>query len=139
MPAHASRLRGSPWGYGFDVWQADFFQPARRLLASAPWIVVRGNHESCNRAGQGWWRFLDTRPVAPQQNCNLAADDDIGNYSAPYAVPLGRNADTQFLVFDSSLGGCDADSADRSHVLGTITRSSRRFSRWRRARRARFS
>ena len=103
-PTHPG-CAGSPWGYGFDVWQADFFQPARRLLASAPWIVVRGNHESCNRAGQGWWRFLDTRPVAPQQNCNLAADDDIGNYSAPYAVPLGRNADTQFLVFDSSWVG----------------------------------
>ena len=96
---------GSPWGYGFDAWQADFFRPARKLLATAPWIVVRGNHESCNRAGQGWWRFLDTRPVAPRQNCNEAVDDDIGNYSAPYAVPLGRSPDTQFLVFDSSWVG----------------------------------
>lgn len=96
---------GTPWGYGYDAWQADFFRPARRLLASAPWIVIRGNHESCNRAGQGWWRFLDPRPVAPRQTCNEAADDDIGNYSAPYAVPLGRGADTQFLVFDSSWVG----------------------------------
>jgi len=96
---------GSPWGYGFDAWRADFFHPARRLLAAAPWIVLRGNHESCNRAGQGWFRFLDPRPLAPRQNCNLAADDDIGNYSAPYAVPFGRSADTQFLVFDSSWVG----------------------------------
>jgi hypothetical protein len=95
----------SPWGYGYDTWHADFFRPARRLLAAAPWVVVRGNHESCNRAGQGWFRFLDPRPVAPRQNCNLAADDDIGNYSAPYAVPLGRDADTQLLVFDSSWVG----------------------------------
>jgi hypothetical protein len=93
---------GSPWGYGFDAWRADFFQPARRLLAAAPWIVIRGNHESCNRAGQGWWRFLDPRPVMPQRNCNVAADDDVGNYSAAYAVPFGRGSDTQFLVFDSS-------------------------------------
>jgi hypothetical protein len=96
---------GSPWGYGFDAWRADFFQPARRLLAAAPWIVVRGNHESCNRAGQGWWRFMDPRPVMPQRNCNLAADDDVGNYSAAYAVPFGRGADVQFLVFDSSWVG----------------------------------
>lgn len=96
---------GSPWGYGWDAWQADLFDPARKLLAAAPWIVLRGNHESCNRAGQGWFRFLDPRPVAPRQDCNLAADDDIGNYSEPYAVPLGRNADTQFLVFDSSWVG----------------------------------
>ena len=106
---------GSPWGYGFDAWQADFFSPARQLLAAAPWIVVRGNHESCNRAGQGWWRFLDPRPVAPRQNCNLAADDDIGNYSAPYAVPLGRSRHAvprvRFVV-----GRRDADPADRPHV-----------------------
>jgi hypothetical protein len=96
---------GTPWGYGYDAWEADFFRPARSLLAAAPWIVARGNHESCNRAGQGWWRFLDPRPLAPRQDCNLAADDDIGNYSASYAVPLGRNADTQVLVFDSSWVG----------------------------------
>jgi hypothetical protein len=94
---------GSPWGYGFDAWRADFFEPARQLLAAAPWIVVRGNHESCNRAGQGWWRFLDPRPPTPKQDCNEAANDDIGNYSAPYAVPFGR--DLQFLVFDSSWVG----------------------------------
>jgi len=98
---------GSPWGYGWDAWQADFFAPAQELLAVAPWIVVRGNHESCNRAGQGWWRFLDPRPVIPAQDCNEAANDAIGDYSAPYAVPLGSgaDADTQFIVFDSSRVG----------------------------------
>ncbi|MFO1317402.1 MAG: metallophosphoesterase [Burkholderiales bacterium] len=96
---------GSPWGYGWDAWQADLFDPARNLFAAAPWIVLRGNHESCNRAGQGWFRFLDPRPVAPRQDCNAAADDDIGNYSEPYEVPLGRNADAQVLVFDSSWVG----------------------------------
>ena len=96
---------GSPWGYGWDVWQADLFAPAHALLAVAPWVVVRGNHESCSRAGQGWWRFLDPRPVAPRRTCNVAADDDIGNFSDPYAVPLG--ADTQLVVFDSSQVGAD--------------------------------
>lgn len=91
---------GSPWGYGFDAWQADLFHPARNLMAAAPWIVVRGNHELCNRAGQGWWRFLDPRPLAPRQNCNEPADDDIGDYSDAYVVPLG--ADSAFIVFDSA-------------------------------------
>ena len=98
---------GSPWGYGWDAWEADLFAPARKLLEAAPWIVVRGNHESCSRAGQGWWRFLDPRPVAARQDCNDAADDAIGDYSEPYAVPLGSGAeaDTQLIVFDSSLAG----------------------------------
>src|SRR5437764_1014283 len=60
----------SPWGYGWDAWDADFFTPAKRLLAVAPWIVVRGNHESCDRAGQGWWRFLDPRPLVAGRDCN---------------------------------------------------------------------
>jgi len=99
---------GSPWGYGYDVWRADFFDPGRALLGAAPWIVVRGNHESCNRAGQGWFRFLDPRPVGANQDCNDPANDDVGNYSEPYAVPFGRAADTQFLVFDSSWVGLTA-------------------------------
>ena len=89
-PAGNAGCAGSPWGYGWDAWEADVFAPARRLFAAAPWIVVRGNHESCNRAGQGWWRFLDPRPLAPHQDCNVAADDGIGDYSEPYAVPLVR-------------------------------------------------
>ena len=91
---------GTPWGYGWDAWQADLFAPARDLFAAAPWIVARGNHEACFRAGQGWWRFLDPRPLAPRQDCNLAADDDIGNYSDAYVVSLA--ADTELIVFDSS-------------------------------------
>ncbi len=56
---NAHDCAGSPWGYGWDAWNADFFTPAAPLLAAAPWAAVRGNHESCARAGQGWWRFLD--------------------------------------------------------------------------------
>lgn len=51
-----------PWGYGWDAWAADFFTAASPLLAAAPTAPVRGNHESCARAGQGWWRFLDRWP-----------------------------------------------------------------------------
>lgn len=107
-PATKPGCLGSPWGYGWDAWQADFFSPARRLLEAAPWIVVRGNHESCNRAGQGWWRFLDPRPLTPRQDCNAAEDDAVGDYSEPYAVPLGRNSDAQVVVFDSSRVGITA-------------------------------
>ncbi len=91
---------GSPWGFGWDAWNADFFSPARPLLQSAPWIIVRGNHESCARAGQGWWRLLDPRPLVPGRDCVTAANDDNGDYSDPYAVPLG--GDYQVIVLDTS-------------------------------------
>ena len=54
---------GSPWGYGWDSWNADFFAPAAPLLAAAPWVMVRGNHEDCSRAGEGWFRFMDRQPM----------------------------------------------------------------------------
>lgn len=91
---------GSPWGYGWDTWREDFFRPAEPLLRAAPWVMVRGNHESCARAGQGWWRFLDPRPLQAGRDCNAQADDAIGDYSDPYAVPLG--GDAQLIVVDTA-------------------------------------
>lgn len=91
---------GSPWGYGWDTWRDDFFQPAAPLLRAAPWIAVRGNHESCERAGQGWWRLLDSRPLLAGRDCNAAGNDMLGDYSDPYAVPLGDGA--QLLVVDTA-------------------------------------
>ena len=83
---------GSPWGYGWDVWRADFFAPAAPLLAAAPWAVVRGNHEECARAGVGWWLMLDPHPLVAGADCADAADAAgtfAGNHTAPYAVELG--------------------------------------------------
>ena len=91
---------GSPWGYGWDAWNADFFTPGTALLQAAPWIMARGNHESCTRGGQGYWRFLDPRPLLVGRDCNNANDDALGNYSAPYAVPIGQS--TQLLVMDTA-------------------------------------
>jgi Calcineurin-like phosphoesterase len=95
---------GSAWGFGWDTWKADFFTPAAPLLAAAPWVVVRGNHESCTRAGQGWWRFMDPRALQAGRDCNREGDDVQGDYSAPYAVPLGRigTEQAQLIIFDSS-------------------------------------
>jgi hypothetical protein len=90
----------APWGYGYDAWQADFFGPAKPLLVAAPWVFVRGNHETCARAGQGWFRFIDAQPWLAMRSCNDAAFDEDADHSQPYAVSL--SADTQLLVFDSS-------------------------------------
>ncbi|QUD87848.1 metallophosphoesterase [Phenylobacterium montanum] len=91
---------GSVWGYGLDAWRADFLEPAAPLLRAAPWAAVRGNHESCARAGQGWWRLLDARPLVVGRDCNHAADDSVGDYSDPFAIPLGKGS--QLIVWDSS-------------------------------------
>jgi hypothetical protein len=116
---------GSPWGFGWDTWQADLFAPGAPLLAAAPWIMTRGNHEQCNRAGQGWYRFLDSQPfdTADVHTCDNAAYDDpgtsstattvnasctnygvygncTGNWNNPFVVQI--NSSTQIVVFDTA-------------------------------------
>jgi hypothetical protein len=80
---------GSPWGYNWPTIEADFFAPARPLLPAAPLALVRGNHESCSRAGPVWFRFLDPRPLAPE----------CSDYTEPYAI---EGAGPQLLMLDSS-------------------------------------
>ena len=70
---------GSPYGDTWDTWNADFFTPAGTLLDAAPWVFVRGNHEDCYREGQGWFRYLDPRPVPAE--CQP--------YTDPWALTIG--------------------------------------------------
>jgi Calcineurin-like phosphoesterase len=96
---------GSPWGFGWDTWQADLFAPGAPLLAAAPWIMTRGNHEQCNRAGQGWYRFLDTSPydTTGVHTCDSPANDATaagGNWNNPFLVNI--NSSTQVVVFDTA-------------------------------------
>jgi hypothetical protein len=69
--------------------------------------MVRGNHEMCNRSGQGWYRFLDTNPydTTGHHTCDSAADDNTaggGNYNNPWLVQI--NSSTQIIAFDTANG-----------------------------------
>jgi hypothetical protein len=57
-PAAGAACAGSPWGDNWPGWAADFFAPAAPLLAAAPLVAARGNHEDCGRAGAGYLRLL---------------------------------------------------------------------------------
>jgi hypothetical protein len=99
-PADRPGCAGSPWGYGVHPGGPALFAPPAPLLAAAPWVFVRGNHESCSRAGLGWFRFVDGHPWRAVGSCEDPAQDAQGDFTEPYAVPL--SADTQLIVFDSS-------------------------------------
>jgi hypothetical protein len=105
-PAERKGCARSPWGYGFDAWQADFFEPAAPLLAAAPWIMARGNHEDCSRAGEGWIRFLDWLPATA--NCR----DLTGIF-------LARLGDFGIVVVD----GAHAEDGKDDGALSGLLRS----------------
>ena len=91
-PAGDARCAGSPHGDTWASWDAEFFTPTGSLLDAAPWVFVRGNHESCVRGGAGWFRLLDaaSEPLA----CPAS--------SAAFKVAVG---DLNLYVVD----GADAD------------------------------
>ena len=96
---------GSPHGDNWAVWQKDFFDPAAPLLAAAPWVLVRGNHELCSRGGHGWFRLLDPHPEA----------DRCSETTEPYALRIGS---LELLLFD----GADADDATADPTKVTFYR-----------------
>ena len=102
---------GNPAFDNWDSWNADWFGPAKNLMATAPMAISRGNHESCNRGAHGWFRLLDvhaydqtavdcTGPYTPM----LGAPGAVGpltphDYTDPYVVKAGQ---VSLLMFDSS-------------------------------------
>jgi len=87
-PAAIAGCAGSPHGDNWPTWKAELFDPAAPLFAAAPWLVVRGNHETCRRGGQGWFRLLDPSPLRP----------DCATHTAPYRITAGG---LELIVFDS--------------------------------------
>ena len=83
-PADNAGCAGSPVGDNWAVWNADFFEPFDELLKVAPWIPVRGNHEECDRGGQGWSRTLEGYSFDVTRGCN--------GTGAPFAVDLPNMA-----------------------------------------------
>ena len=68
---------GSPYGDKWATWKAELFDPAAPLLAAAPWVFTRGNHEDCKRGGAGWFRQLDAAPAVktcPAESDTFAVD-----------------------------------------------------------------
>ena len=103
-PAGYAGCAGTPYGDNWLTWDADFFAPAKTLLAAAPWVFVRGNHEDCDRAGPGWLRLLG--PLAVDAGAPCAA------HLAPYSVPLGA---MNLVVMDDANA---PDTAVASDMVG---------------------
>ncbi len=94
---------GTVYGYDWPAWNADFFAPAADLLRAAPWIFVRGNHEECGRAWQGFYFFLDPRAFSQLSPC-------ASPYTDPYVVKLGKQ---HFAVLDSALANDTSAQPDQ--------------------------
>jgi len=93
-PPTNTGCQGSPFnspGMRLETWVADFFVPAAPMLEVAPIVFVRGDHEQCERAGRGFFRFLDPLPY---RGCT--------DFTDPYALDFHG---LQLVIMDTVQAG----------------------------------
>jgi hypothetical protein len=104
----------SPYGDDWPTWKADFFAPAAPALRAAPWIVVRGNHEICRRAGPGYFRLLDPTPA---QTTPTQTTPPCIELVPHFTITL---AGQSFIILDSS-NAADACPCDPARYAAEFT------------------
>jgi len=104
-PENNAGCAGSPYGDNWQTWNADFFAPAEPLLAAAPWLIVRGNHEDCQRAGPGFLRLLGPETFDPAAPCI--------EHLPPYAAMAGE----QTIAIMDNASASDTSVDEKSVAL----------------------
>ncbi|MFN8532608.1 MAG: metallophosphoesterase [Dehalococcoidia bacterium] len=100
-PTTFTGCAGSPSGDNWETWSAEWFGAAYPAFLAAPWVMIRGDHEVCERGPEGWFRFLDPWPY--QERCQSITE--------PYRLPFeGLN----LVVVDSAIA--DDQRADPAQV-----------------------
>jgi len=95
-PPGAAGCAGSPYGDRWATWKAELFDPAAPLLAAAPWVFARGNHEACKRGAGGWFRQLDAAPVV--KTCPADSDTFAVDLGGPTLFVVDSNDTEDFLA-----------------------------------------
>ena len=118
------------WGDTFDSWNADVFFPEQASLAAAPWVMLRGNHESCGRGARGWFAFLDPHPYnvnnvkcpftaaypAPGGTAENPTPTYNADFTPTFIVPINN---VKLLAHDSSFANDSASFAPGSPDINT--------------------
>lgn len=102
-----------------DVWQNwhdDLFKPAGKLMLSAPWLVTRGNHELCSRAGPGYFYFLDP-------HSNLTPGDKQMSCPTPDVNKDAKENSLQIPSYKVSFNNLDVVVVDSANACDAFTNS----------------
>lgn len=106
-------VTGLPFTDSAYGWIADVLLPMAPMLATAPLIVSRGNHEACYRGGNGFFLLFDPRagteatcaPIAGSSGLTAAPTVPTPTYAIDLPVSHGR---TLRLAIVDSAGGSDS-------------------------------
>ncbi|MFN8126218.1 MAG: metallophosphoesterase [Candidatus Nanopelagicales bacterium] len=88
-------------------WLADVFVPMAPILRTTPLLIVRGNHEECRRAGNGYALFLDSSPLGAASCAPDPVTGETPKTIEPtwsFDLPITANRTLRAVVVDSSGG-----------------------------------
>ncbi|MCP4319599.1 MAG: metallophosphoesterase [Hyphomicrobiales bacterium] len=97
------KCNGSPYGDNFQTWSTDWLDPAQGLFSHAPFVFLRGNHESCGRGDKGWFRYFAPRSIPA----------DCPAVTEPWTVSVNG---LDLIAFDASAGPAPESSPALLHV-----------------------
>ena len=104
-PAPIDEYKFNDTDYG---WMADVFIPMAPLFRAAPMLAVRGNHEQCDRGGNGWFLFFE---VTTELGPDACAPEAIGGPTTPnitpswaFDAPIGKGRTLRLVAVDSAYG-----------------------------------
>jgi hypothetical protein len=123
-PTGNGKCSGAATGDTWESWKQDWFDPAKPMLNQVPWVLIRGNHENCARAGEGWFLFMG-------HGADDQATQACAVYTDGYTVPIGT--DLEFAVMDSAqrnkpvitAAGCEAWATDTTALLDSAPADGR--------------
>ena len=87
------------YGDNSATWRADWLEVSKLVSSKAPFLFVRGNHENCDRAHIGWFRYLDSYAYLDSEH---KCEDFTNSWIFNARKLDDKNID--FYVFDSSFG-----------------------------------
>ena len=104
-PPPIDSFRFNDTDYG---WMADVLIPMAPLFRAAPLLAVRGNHEQCDRGGNGWFLFFE---VTTELGPDACAPPALGADTAPnitptwaFDAPIKKGRNLRIVAVDSAYG-----------------------------------
>ena len=89
-------------------WMADVFIPMAPMLRAAPILAVRGNHEQCDRGGNGWFLFFEVSTSLSPAACapGVIGGPTTKNISPSWSfdAPIRNGRTLRIVAVDSAYG-----------------------------------
>ena len=103
-------ITGAPFTDSAYGWMADAIMPLSPIFSAAPIVVIRGNHEACDRGGNGFFLFFDpflnsSQTCAPVMNGNTLVAPNPAltrSWSTDLKIRSGRTL--RLAMVDSAYG-----------------------------------